>query len=233
MDAKLEEKEKMEVLNEMKGLEKEFVTEEYLILCEELTCSICLNILYDPIACKGCDNMFCSNCILEWKKYSNQCPNLCIYEPKSILFPVTNMLGKIKIKCLNYKKGCHSTFSYKDLRNHMESCEYSTYNCDCGFAGKKKDFQEHNISCKKGLEFKCDICSEVIRDENHYINCKQRKEKCHFCHLNIKVDSFKEHLVKECKGLHIMCQECYPVCIKLINGEESINTSKSSKLILC
>lgn len=41
----------------------------------ENTCSICMAKAETPAKLSGCDHIFCKDCILEWAKRENSCPN--------------------------------------------------------------------------------------------------------------------------------------------------------------
>ena len=41
---------------------------------EEFECSICLNIVWEPKACAGCQKVYCAKCILAVLRNNNKCP---------------------------------------------------------------------------------------------------------------------------------------------------------------
>ena len=43
---------------------------------DRLTCQlICSELLVNPVRCKGCSTHFCKQCIEQWIKKNNTCPN--------------------------------------------------------------------------------------------------------------------------------------------------------------
>ena len=42
-----------------------------------MICTICDGVVYQPLQCVKCENLFCRNCIEEWRKKSNSCPYKC------------------------------------------------------------------------------------------------------------------------------------------------------------
>ncbi|KAJ4459137.1 putative E3 ubiquitin-protein ligase CHFR [Paratrimastix pyriformis] len=48
-------------------------------LMEELTCAICSGILYKCVSALPCLHTFCSSCLSDWTKRSNQCPQCRIH----------------------------------------------------------------------------------------------------------------------------------------------------------
>ncbi len=220
------------VLKELRGFDKEFIVEEFLTISEELTCSICLNLLNDPISCQSCDNMFCSNCIKIWNKVSSTCPNMCIFKPKPILHSIANLLGKIKMKCLYYKKGCLSIVNYKEMQSHLEQCEFSIWKCECGLSCFKKEYFDHlknNCNKVRKLSF-CKFCREnTTNNKQHYFTCKERSDVCKFCKMSVSVLDYSNHLVTQCEGLEFMCNLCKKFTFKLINKEETVYSVKNGK----
>ena len=224
------------VTDHLKGIEKEFIVEEYLSLCEELTCPICLNLVSNPVTCKGCDNIFCTKCINEWHKVSKNCPNLCVLELKPVVFTVANLLGKIKLKCFNYKKGCHSIICYKDLKHHSNRCDYNLKYCNCGEGVLKKDFVDHVTTCAKlTVKNYCKYCSkDITSDVEHYLKCTERTESCLYCKQIVKTKDYREHLLSSCQRLNFMCDTCKNVSSLLLNEKETIYSVKKGKfLIFC
>ena len=46
-------------------------------LWEDLSCTICLEVCTEPKKCKQCKKFYCKDCINDWKKRNNTCPNCC------------------------------------------------------------------------------------------------------------------------------------------------------------
>ena len=222
-----------------KGIEKQFICEEFTGICEELTCTICMNLLYNPISCKNCDNMFCSTCIIEWNKQSTNCPNHCKFEPKPILFTIKNLLDKIKLKCINKNSGCMVVVYYKDFKSHMDNCEYVLCNCICSYCCYKKDFMNHYLNCKNILnimssnsKFYCNFCKSKILDEiDHVLVCPERKKECIICKVLIKNKDQISHFKEYCEGVKCMCKNCKKLMISFVKKEEVPNLYLNKSII--
>ena len=47
-----------------------------------LQCSICLDLVMEPVECTNCSKLFCKECIEGWLKNSKDCPNKHIFLKK-------------------------------------------------------------------------------------------------------------------------------------------------------
>ena len=101
----------------------------YKSIEDEITCSICSNIKRNPMMCIKCQNSFCSNCIEDWKKKSQNCPFKCINTEYTLCRIVKNLLSKLNFKC---KNNCGEIIPFDTLNNHLE------------FECQKIDFKEKN-----------------------------------------------------------------------------------------
>jgi hypothetical protein len=103
------------------------------------TCTICGGILWEPMQCSVCDNSFCKNCLNSWFKQSKQeiCPFKC---PKSSFKEsklVKKMLSILKFNCPN---NCDEPIPYEELFSHIR--------LKC----KKVDFKKKYYDLKKKFD---------------------------------------------------------------------------------
>ena len=90
-------------------------------LSPTLQCSICLDLVMDPVQCSQCTKLFCKECIDGWLKNSVQCPNKHIFKKKDVIDDwIKKTLDRIFIKC-PYKK-CNGSYAYSQWRNHIKIC---------------------------------------------------------------------------------------------------------------
>ena len=75
-------------------------------------CTICLNIMEDPIQCNICQHSFCLECINKLSKCPMGCQN---YQFKDSSL-CKELLSGIKIKCIK----CGEEINYDNIQNHME-----------------------------------------------------------------------------------------------------------------
>jgi len=97
------------------------------ILEEIFSCNICLQIIFDPVQCSRCQNMFCKNCIAFWKKTNEICPFHCSmplsFQPinKNLLL----LYEKIKFSCTFTPEGCKFEGTCSQILEHEKKCLFS------------------------------------------------------------------------------------------------------------
>lgn len=100
---------------------REYINNETLIKDEifknfefSVTCSICSDILINPMMCMNCQSVYCKSCIDNWSKKSANCTNRCenTNYKKSILSQ--NILSKLKFIC----QKCEKVINYDDIEEH-------------------------------------------------------------------------------------------------------------------
>ena len=170
------------------GIDTNLVAEESKELTDDLICSICNNLCFDPVICKETQCIFCRECISRWvkKQGSNAncpiCKNLFVFDILPRL--IKNLLNKIKIKCLFQSKGCSSIISYEQFPNHINSCDFLSYKCKsvgCNFVDRKAEVLDHIKKCNL---VKCQNCNiELIQTElkSHFLVCDMLPLTCTVC----------------------------------------------------
>jgi len=92
---------------------------------EELTCIICCGILREPVV-THCGHTFCRDCVNRWIKTERSCP-VCRKPCHKLSKPpvlVTNLLGKLKIKCEHEDRGCSEVMTLDRLHQHIAKCPF-------------------------------------------------------------------------------------------------------------
>lgn len=80
---------------------------------DDITCTICRNILWKPIACQLCETPFCTICITKWLNQSQHvCPMRCSkFIQRSCPKFVLNKLSKLQMVCCYHLSGCKEVSS--------------------------------------------------------------------------------------------------------------------------
>lgn len=207
-----------------------------LYLLTYLECPIDNMISLNPLMCKKCETIFCSDCIEDWKKRSNVCPMRCnpiqlISTEKTI---VRQQINKIKKHCPYQKHGCLERILLSDLPRHEKTCEYRETLCDkCREVVPMINYTNHLYEvCSKNM-IKCPICETYLNLEvllKHIDDCRQKTKLCEHCCKN---ESISPHI---CEMRLVECPSCqfpelsrnvkksYHKCIEDKDNATNINT---------
>ncbi len=138
---------------------------------EIVICIICTGIVANPMQCKQCENIFCSDCIKSWCRKSSTCPLKCsTFETKEASRTIKNLLDKLIFKCAN-KCQDQNDFTYENLMKHIyTSCDKLKSNCPCcdSFVLRSQIKETEVIR-----ELKC----QIIRMETENANLKNRNKE--------------------------------------------------------
>ena len=100
---------------------REFINEENVIKDEiykafenSVICQICSDIFIEPTMCMECQNVYCKECIDNWSKRNNKCPNRCQNTHYQKSLAIIELLSKIKFIC----KKCDGIINYDDMKKH-------------------------------------------------------------------------------------------------------------------
>ena len=79
-----------------------------------IICSICGNILIEPMICNNCQTVICKECQEEWGRKSNECPNRCKNPKYQKCLDISNLLSKLKFFC----PICEEAINYDNIKEH-------------------------------------------------------------------------------------------------------------------
>jgi hypothetical protein len=126
-----------------------------------LICSICHEILNDPLECKNCHNCFCKVCIENWRTSNDSCPFRCkeflLKNPHKIVF---DALKNLTFRCNNHLNGCTEILSYSGYLQHIKYCGYKKIKCvidKCEVEVLNKDYENHILN---ECEYKVHLCGK-------------------------------------------------------------------------
>ncbi|TNV81138.1 hypothetical protein FGO68_gene6066 [Halteria grandinella] len=142
----------------------------------DFRCTICFQVLREPLKCSQCKNHFCKRCISKWLLREDQqrqqtCPFRCkLYlvrpgsaqsnfggssEMDGLSFPEADFLERLKshtFPCTNQGNGCLLSLKYPILLEHEKQCEYASVNClahaQCRSILLRKDIHLHQAKCR-------------------------------------------------------------------------------------
>ena len=124
---------------------------------EELTCSICLQVLCDPTLTSCCGQHFCRGCIDRVMARGHMCP-LCNEKGFQTFLDKATLrkVRELKVYCKLKVKGCGWVGELGALERHLDvangSCEFVDVECEfsvIGCVGKmpRRDRESHSCEC--------------------------------------------------------------------------------------
>ena len=149
-------------------------------------CSICYNVLKEPMMCRNNEHIFCRGCITEHLNVnSHTCPecneDLTVETLRRAPRVLSNYLSELKVKCDYSNRGCQEFIRLEELDSHVENC---------GFAPMKCSNEECQMVVNK---------REIIHHESTV--CEYRKVKCHNC---VKIEQDVEGIKEKIEGMESM-----------------------------
>lgn len=182
---------------------------------DELECSLCCNILCDPVDCDGLRrHTFCRRCLKRWMETRQTCPvcNCALTAKKlSTCLTLRNLIEKSQVYCftrlplLMVDKGeqesptttacqkgdvcCQWTGALRDAEKHFRD--------SCGYVGVRCNFEQ---------------CPEVLPRRDlpaHIFKCPYRLVACEWCTVERRDGEMEEHL-RSCPQRLVPCinREC-------------------------
>lgn len=165
----------------------------------ELICTICCDVLENPVECTTCQSNFCHSCIEMWRAKSNECPNRCelaLQKPHRFL---RLTLDNLKLYCQHKDRGCENIVKLELLAKHEETeCLYRNISCEnigCLIVLPAISFKEHLENCMH-RQSKCSECGEtitVLARESH--SCVKFLS-CLLANLNLKIQQNDNTIIK-------------------------------------
>jgi hypothetical protein len=210
-----------------KGIDSELLVGDFKDLIQEISCAICLGIVFNPVSCKTCSCLFCKICIDDWlaRGKDKKCPMKCDFEEVTLHKTTKNLLNRIKMNCINMSLGCGNIISYENFLTHVSNeCDFVICECNgCKMKVNKKLMIMHIKMCD-GLDDQCPYCNASIQRrliEKHKAICDQKDITCDKCYNVIKYLEWPRH-EETCKN-KVECNFCK---VKYYNVPESNNHPK-------
>ncbi len=132
---------------------------------EDHHCTICTNVLMDPVLTGCCGQHFCGGCIKNWLKRQKTCPhcrkaNFNFMKDKRM----KRAIDSLKIYCPNRSKGCDKITALGERNQHLEKCLFVVVSCTkkCGEKILRKKLQDHEDNRCLNRRVQCQYCKEVV-----------------------------------------------------------------------
>ena len=155
-------------------------------LPSEYFCPVCQCLLWKPVSCSTCQQLFCRTCIQLWSQNTDgvkKCPFRCQpFEERRCPPYFQTLLSRIQIRCRNASFGCNEILSYDTLEHHESvNCKFLTRACgECQqlvLVGKIFE-HENTLGACAPLPIKCVICEQHIQKSlfrEHFDCCYQER----------------------------------------------------------
>ena len=184
-------------------------------------CSICLNVLKEPVMCRRNQHYFCISCITRHLGNSPTCPTcmeeLTVETLTQVPRIVTDYLSELNIRCDYFSRGCREFVQLGNLATHVTNCGFSPVKCSndgCGKVLNKQDKTHHEAEVCDFRKLKCHDCAELRREVDEIkvdiaamrVNITAIKEELHVVATQpdrfIKcVHQMQEEMMKEIRGV--------------------------------
>ena len=135
-------------------------------------CSICYNVLKEPMMCRNNEHIFCRGCITEHLNVnSHTCPecneDLTVETLRRAPRVLSNYLSELKVKCDYSNRGCHEYIRLEELDSHVENCGFAPATCSnekCGLVVNKQEIIHHESAVCEYRKVKCHNCVKIEHD---------------------------------------------------------------------
>lgn len=186
------------------GLMILYVDEENI--SKKLKCVICLSPAINPRVHRGCNTVFCENCVNDLLSHEEQTNTLCpvcrqecseeSLQPNDL---IKKLLDEISVFCCNKSNGCNWADERGSLLAHLDQfcnccgCE----NDECEWVGQEKDRDDHMEECEF-VEVNCpDDCGMTM--ERRFL--VDHKQECKVC-LELERQRQSMDLLSQCDSLN-------------------------------
>jgi hypothetical protein len=134
-------------------------------------CSICYNVLKEPMMCRNNEHIFYRGCITEHLTVnSHTCPecneDLTVETLRKARL-VSNYLSELKIKCDYSNRGCQEFIRLEELDSHVENCGFAPVKCsneECGMVINKREIIHHESTVCEYRKVNCHNCVKIEQD---------------------------------------------------------------------
>ena len=162
---------------------------------EELSCSICFNVLCKPHMVNCCEQQFCKTCLDKWLRRDQSCPHCRSTNFSTILLKQKSRRAEaLKVYCPNKRHGCKAELKVSGFQSHLSAalskggCPYALLDCP--------------YNCKAKL-FRCEMKT------HRQAKCPRRSAFCSHCNTQGEYRHIVGSHIKKCLFYPLPCPlEC-------------------------
>lgn len=118
-------------------------------ISSSLICTICTDVLRDPVMIDECEHVYCQECLETWLESSETCPadrkpvdgN---FRPAPRMF--RNMIDELAVRCPYADKGCSEAYALGQAYSHAKNCFFGVETCsgNCGARLMPEEIEKHD-----------------------------------------------------------------------------------------
>ena len=201
--------------------------QEALLLGEDFSCKICLEVLHDPVQCQNNEHYFCRKCVTKHLENSETCP-LCMEQlTLETLRPapriVANVVSQLKKpRCSHVSRGCEENVQVEELLLHEQTCGYAPVVCSnegCKETVNRREKESHETEECKFRKITCESCDDELVYVDYY--------KKHQCSLTLRreMDKMKLRLDEMNDALKQIVSTGTKHNMKLATNSECVRTN--------
>ncbi|CAF3337401.1 unnamed protein product [Rotaria socialis] len=161
-------------------IDRERIVNDDFLVPNEYFCPICHCLLWKPVSCSSCQNLFCCKCIQKCLEINpTTCPFRCTpFEINRAPPHIQSIVGRLRIRCRNTSFGCTQILSYDSLEQHEHvACIFRTKRCTtCEELVLVNQIDEHQLLCQPTV-LKCNWCECAVERtlfESHSQACLEQ-----------------------------------------------------------
>ena len=131
-------------------------------------CSICYNVLKEPMMCRNNEHLFCRDCITEHLNTNSytcpECNEDLTVETLRRARVISNILSGLKIKCDYSHRGCQEYIRLEQLDSHVKNCGFAPVKCsneECEMIVNKREIIHHESTVCGYRKVKCHNCVKI------------------------------------------------------------------------
>ncbi|KAK2726706.1 hypothetical protein QYM36_007519 [Artemia franciscana] len=126
-------------------------------------CSICNDVLEDPLQAPMCEHAFCKLCISQWLNTNHSCPldreRLTIGDLRPVSRILRSFISRLALTCNNQIHGCPAIVALEELETHLLECSFDpkrlvSCSSGCGITICFGERANHNCARSLRLEMK-------------------------------------------------------------------------------
>ena len=176
---------------------------------EHFHCSICFNVLKEPVMCRNNEHIFCRDCITKHLIVNSHTRPECNEELTTQTLRkaprlVCNYLFQLKINCDYSDRGCHEYIRLEELDSHSANCGFAPAKCSnekCGMVVNKQEIFYHESTVCEYKQVRCHSCKNLEQD----LKVKEMKEKLDsMAEIKQEVDQVKGMMVQMFEKLNFL-----------------------------